>query len=243
MIRALLAAVLLSIACEPRRTTLASWKPDEDASDTSEIDAHTSDPEPGIYIEAEAGELSGGFRALADAAASAGLFLAPPDGVRSEAEPGAARARYDFELARGATYRIWGRIHGPDVAHNRFWFQLDGGAWHKWRISTGDIWYWDDLHEDTEYNRPLEFELSAGPHTLSIANCVDGVGLDRLYVSAAGDRPPGDDTACSPPHSIEVAGRCEASCGSHGKTECGVQACQGRAVIVAYDCAVCCVIE
>lgn len=235
-----LAALALSLAaCDPRVTTLGSW---QQPSGDVDVDA-APQPEPGQYIEAEAGELSGGFRVETDDAASAGRYLAPPDGIDSDREPGAARALYAFDLPRDATYRIWGRMRGPDVSSNRFWFRLDGGSWHKWRISTGDIWYWDAFHEDVEYDRPLEFELSAGAHTLTIANCVDGAGLDRLFVTSAGDTPPGNDTSCSPPHSIEREGRCERSCGSHGKTVCGGPACQGRAVLATYDCAVCCVIE
>jgi hypothetical protein len=258
--RALLGACLALSACSPRITSLGAWQPDSglrDASrpnaaqpDAAQRDASTSEADPdaantesGPYLEAEAGELSAGFRRASDPNASAGQFLSPPDGAHSENEPGAARARYTFEIARTATYEVWGRIRGPDPEHNRFWFQLDGGAWHKWRLSTGDIWFWDAFHEDANYGTPLEFALAAGAHTLVIANCVDGAGLDRLYIREAGATPPGNDTLCNPPHSIERAGKCVPSCGSHGRTDCGGDVCQGRPILSAYDCAVCCLID
>ena len=62
-------------------------------------------------------------------------------------------------MARAGDYRIWGRIHAPGTTDNRFWFQLDGGTFYKWRISTGDIWYWDDFHDDRRYGTPLTFRL------------------------------------------------------------------------------------
>jgi hypothetical protein len=256
MIRALfaIAFTLLLAACDPRVTTLGALQRDaqsdaETATDAaSATDAATAtdartDAAPastGRYLEAEDGMLAGGFTREADARASGGHAIAPPAGVISSDQPGTARASYRFEIATNATYVIWGRIHSPDVDHNRFWFQLDGGDWHKWRISTGDIWYWDALHENAQYDHALEFALEAGEHELVIANWVDGVGLDRLYVTADGDEPPGNDTPCNPPHSIEVDGACQPSCGSHLETTCSAVDCAGQALLPAYDCAICC---
>jgi hypothetical protein len=253
-----IAAWLVLSACDPRITSLGAWRPDAGRPDDTQQDAAQLDAAPpdssardadpdaapsetAQYLEAESGELSGGFRGASDSNASAGQFLSPPDGVSSENEPGASRARYTFEITRAATYLLWGRIRGPGAEHNRFWFQLDGGDWHKWRISTGDIWFWDAVHEDMAYDRPLQFALAAGQHTLVIANCVDGVGLDRLYVALPGDAPPGNATPCNPPHSIERNGQCQPSCGSHGMTGCGGPACQGRPQFSTYDCPVCCI--
>jgi hypothetical protein len=237
--------LLLLCACEPRVTSLGAWLPPRDAGevDASQPETDAAPPERGQYIEAEDAELQGDYRAASDPLASGDQFLAAPEGVTADAAPGPARASYRFDVERAATYLIWVRMRGPDAEHNRFWFQLDDEPFRKMRLSTGDIWYWDPLHDDTRYDRPLEFVLSAGTHTLRIANCVDGTDIDRLYVTAAGDTPPGNTTACHPPHSIERAGVCLDSCGSHGRTSCGGPVCQGRTVVDAYDCAVCCLIE
>ena len=109
-------------------------------------------------------------------------------------------------------------------------------------MSVGDIWYWDDFHEDREYFTPLTFELSAGSHTLTIANCVYALRLDLgPYVTAAGDEPPGNDNPpCDPPHTIDRGGDCLPSCGLLSGTRCGVVACEGQTPLPAYDCDVCC---
>ncbi|HXK18820.1 MAG TPA: hypothetical protein VNG33_13510, partial [Polyangiaceae bacterium] len=133
---------------------------------------------PGLYLEAENGELSGGFTIGADGTASNGAYIQGPPGVTSDTVAGAAQARYTFELPKDGTYVIWGRIYSPDTSSNRFWFQLDGGKWYLWRITVGTIWFWNYFHEDVMYNDILHFPLTAGAHTLVIANSVPDARLD-----------------------------------------------------------------
>jgi hypothetical protein len=204
------------------------------------VGAYVPEVQARLYIEAEQGMLSGGFSIGTETTASGGAYLAAPPGEPSDVSPGASRASYVVNVPADGDYVIWGRIRAPDASHNRFWFQLDDGAWHKWRISTGTIWFWDDLHEDSDYSHALTFPLSAGAHRLVLASCVEGVWLDRLYFSAEGDTPPGNDTLCRPPHSIDVGGNCLASCGAQQGRTCGAMACAGKVVIPAYDCDVCC---
>jgi hypothetical protein len=232
---AVAASCMLAAACDPVVTSIGAWEP------RSVHDA-ASAPERSLYIEAEDGELSGGLSVEDDAEASSGQAIAPPAGT-SEDTPGPARARYTFELPRAGDYVLWGRIHAPGADSNRFWFQLDGGDWYKWRISVGEIWYWDDFHDDREYGMPLVFALAQGTHELVIASCSEGVQLDRLYFTAEGDHPPGNDTPCDPPHTIEIGGECLPSCGLLDGTACGSVACEGRALLPAYDCDVCCRID
>ena len=219
----LLCACLLCAACDSRLTSVGSWT------------------DSGHYLEAESGALSGGFETGTDSAASDGRYLSPPFGIDSDGEPGSARAIYDFTVRTPGTYHIWGRIRSPTAENNRFWVQVDDLGWVKWRISVGDIWYWDAIHNNTNYGLPENYELTAGLHQITIANCVDGVDLDRLYYTPdPSDVPPGNDTPCHPPHSIEIAGVCQPSCGSQGGNQCGDMPCAGRTTFEAYDCPVCC---
>jgi hypothetical protein len=211
-------------ACEPSITSVGSWT------------------DAGHYLEAESGALSGGFEVGLDSAASNGQYIAPPVGVFSgDSTQGAARAVYELTIVTSGSYRIWGRIRSPTTNSNRFWVRVDDGAWIKWRITVGDIWYWDAFHNDTDYTNPLEFPLTAGTHQLTIANWVPGVNLDRLYYTPDPlDKPPGNDTPCRPPDSIELNGACQPSCGSQGGNQCSIPTCQGLPLLTAYDCAVCC---
>jgi hypothetical protein len=200
-----------------------------------------------FYLEAESGVLSvTGWMIAADPvpsgmAASASYIEATEDTL-NDTVPGNARASYDFTLSTAGAYIFWGRIHTPDATHNRFWFRIDEQTWFLWRMSTGDVWYWDDFHNNTDYNAALIFPLAAGPHRLEIANAKTLARLDQIYVTSAGDAPPGNDTECSPPHSIEMAGACVRSCGSHAvNVTCDPTICATREQLEAYDCAVCCV--
>jgi hypothetical protein len=241
---AALAAAWIAGGCDAVVTSVGAWEPrrEPDAAPDAAADAAEPAVERVLYIEAEDGELSGGFTVAPEAGASNGFVLVPPPGAPSDVQPGPARARYAFELRAAGDYLLWGRSYAPGPDNNRFWFQLDGGPWFIWRISTGETWFWDDFHDDREYGRPLVFPLQPGAHELVIASCVEGVQLDRLYVTAEGDEPPGNDTPCDPPHTIEIGADCLPSCGLLDGTACG-DACAGQMLLPAYDCAVCCRIE
>jgi len=268
----LVVLVLASSSCDPTVTSVGSWQPVslpdaggqagtvgsagssavtgsgasagllEQGGAGGEADA------AGLYLEAEDGELSGGFSIVADAAASNGEYIQPPTGPASESAPVAdtPRARYTFELANAGDYVIWGRIYSPDVSSNRFWFQLDGGPWNIWRITVGEIWFWDDFHIDTNYNDTLHFTLAAGTHELTMAKDASSARLDRLYITSGADQPPGNDTPCNPPHTIDRGGECFPSCGSQAPsgmhTSCLSSACAGKPSLESYDCGVCCVV-
>jgi hypothetical protein len=222
-------AAMFMASCASEVLEVADWSPDAAESASA-----------GPYIEAESGQLSGGVTIGDDSAASGQRYIAPPAAIASENEPGNARARYVFRVSAAGTYLIWGRIRSPSVSTNRFWIQLDGGTWYKWRITVGDIWYWDDFHSDVDYGTPLTFPFSEGNHELLIANCVDGVALDRLFFAPSGQKPESNDTTCDPPHSIQIGGICLPSCGSLRGSACGETACAGHALLPAYDCGVCC---
>jgi hypothetical protein len=201
---------------------------------------------PGLYLEAESAEFSsdpnisdGGFAIISDPTASGGKYILPPASlVSGDTMHGSALAHYSFTVDQAGDFLIWGRIYTPDIASNRFWFQVDGGTWTVWRITVGTIWYWHAFHNDTQYDNPMHFTLAAGQHELIIANNVPGARLDRLYITSFGDQPPGNTTKCHPPHSVDIGGMCQLSCGVQAKpnmpTTCACPA--GTATFFAYDC-------
>ncbi len=216
------------LGCEAQLTTVGSW---------------TGSLGTGFYVEAESGELSGGFIVGNDTSASGGHYIESPAGVApADPQTNPTQSIYPFSVTTPGKYIIWGRIRSPDAVRNRFWFRVDDGIWTLWRIATGEIWYWNRFHDNTNYITPLTFNLAVGVHQLVIASAVEGVGLDRLYFTASGDVPPGNDTPCRPPHSIQVGAKCIPSCGSHGVTTCDATMCAGHAILEAYDCNTCCIV-
>ena len=236
--RAAVALALLG-ACQPRVTTLAEYDAGLAAPRDAGSDAN-SDAGVGRYIEAESGELSGPFLIGDDTTASAGHFIYANEGSTFDMAPGSARAAYDLTADSAGTYQIWGRIHGQGVSSNRFWFQIDGGTWVLWRITTGDVWFWSYFHDNLKYSTRYTVQLSAGTHQLVIANSVDDAGLDRLYYAPDQSKPEGSETMCNPPHSVQLNGVCNPSCGALGGL-CIAAPCDGGvAPSATYDCYRCC---
>lgn len=239
------ALALGSAGC--RSVTTLGREPSDAGHDASTPPDAASDAGPdamifdGPYIEAEDGVIAG-LTIEDQPEASGGRALLAPD-ILSDAMPGDARATYAFQLAEGGDYKLWGRVYAPDVDTNRFWLKLDDGAWFLWRISTGEVWYWDDVHEDTDYGTALTFTLSAGVHTFALANAGPSARIDRFYFTKDGDVPPGNDTPCRPPHTVELGGVCVPSCGLLMGTACGPVDCMGREPLPAYDCDICCQVE
>ena len=234
-----LALGLCAIACGRIETNVGAESPKDAAA---EIDATLAPPDAGApspYLEAEDGALSG-FTIASDPAASGGKYILPPPDARPDTVPGTARAEYSFAVAIAGTYRVWGRIQAPSADQNAFWVTVDDGTPHRWQLSTGRIWFWGAVTSDRQYDTPVDYTLSAGPHRLVFQNAVPGVGLDRIFIGPPGEVPPGNTTLCTPPHSIQLDdGGCEPSCGSHGNTTCG-SICTGQTALVSYDCDVCC---
>lgn len=242
-------AAAAALGCDDAETIIAVYgpaapvdagdgRPDAAPSEAGSPDAAAA--AAAFYLEAEDGVLSGAFTVGQSDAASGGAFIVASEAADPDTEPGSARALYTLPIAQPGDYVIWGRIHAPGADRNRYWARVDEGQWFLWRISTGEAWYWDDFHDDKSYGVPLTFALDAGEHRLELANAVLGAELDRLYVTALNDHPPGNTTPCNPPHSVELAGVCERSCGSYGDVSCEPDLCQGLPELRAYDCAVCC---
>lgn len=229
-------------------SVIGSWKPDEPAPSTGGATSAGGQGGEGgqiptlgdaFYLEAEDGELSGDFSVGAAEAASGGEFLVATTDTPGD-EPGTGRARYSFRLEVAGDYVLWGRTRAPDPPHSRYFIRFDDDDFFPWRISTGEAWFWDDVHEDDDYFTPHVFSLGSGLHTLEIGSSQTEAQLDRLYLTSRGDVPPGNDTPCNPPHSIERAGACIPSCGSHGTTTCDEALCAGREALEAFDCTICC---
>jgi hypothetical protein len=224
------AACLLALGCGQIDTTVGAELP----RDSSAPPVVTS-----LYLEAENGKLVG-FTIESDPTASGGKYILPPPNEVSLATPGDASAEYAFVLGQAGTYLLWGRLRAPGAENNAFFVTMDDGGTVRWQLSTGVVWYWGAITDKTQYTVPVQYALDAGIHHLVFQNSQPLVGLDRLYVTVPGDVPPGNDTPCSPPNSIQVVdGGCSPSCGSHGTTTCG-PGCVGQTPLDSYDCLVCC---
>jgi SH3-like domain-containing protein len=144
-----------------------------------------------VWVEAEAGVRTGNptFQAVSDSAASGSSALqATANSVNSA---GTSRATFSFDVAAG-TYALWARVRAPTADDDSFWVSVDGGAFVKWNeIARSTSYVWDRVRNSDGGNSVVNYTLSAGTHTIVIANREDGVRLDKLYLTANGDTPSG----------------------------------------------------
>jgi hypothetical protein len=236
---------LFPSACSDTTTTIGKFSPRSDSSTGGaggDASLGGSAADLGIFFEAEDGLLSGPF-AVETTASPATVYITASEAQGEEGRPGSARALYQFAVEQAGNYLIWGRILSPGALENRFWFRVNGGAWTLWRISTGEEWFWDDFHNDTNFGEPILFHFDSGPQELELANSVTGSKLDAIAILPSGTSPPMQRVVCNPPHSVLLEGKCVPSCGSYLNVSCIPSACENRETVVAYDCAVCCLLE
>jgi hypothetical protein len=137
-----------------------------------------------LWQEAEDGSVTAPLVVRDDARASNGRYLAVADGMNAKKTVAAGgHASLHFDLPVGGRFHIWGRVIAPSSGDDSFWVRLDGGPWLNWNdIAQGNSWHWDQVRNDAAVGPPT-FDLSAGPHTLTIAYREDGARLDRLLIT------------------------------------------------------------
>lgn len=160
-------------------------------------DAMSSDPTVSVWIEAEnTGTLTAPLAVQSEATAAGGEYIAVPfDSMLAlSADPSASTdgiASYIFNVGTAGTYRIWGRLRIPTTDNDSFWVRIDGGTWYQWNnIPLSTDWAWDDVHDTENVDTVVDFELTAGQHTLNLAYREIGAELDKILIT--------DDAAFTP---------------------------------------------
>jgi hypothetical protein len=141
-------------------------------------------------MQAESGARTGNptFQVVSDSSAS-GTAITPSS--NNPSSPGPNRATYTFSVT-GGTYVLWGRVRAPNADDDSFWMSMDGGSFVKWNdIPSSTGYLWDRVRNSDSGGSVVSYNLSAGNHTLVIANREDGVRLDKLYLTPSGDTPSG----------------------------------------------------
>jgi len=179
-----------------------------------------------VYMEAEAGTLSGGFTSASDANAFGGSYIMPPAGA-SAAAPGAGRAVFSATVAAG-TYTLWARVIGPTADDDSMWVKVtnSGGtvqgtpqtgavsSFIKSNDHTATSWTWKKIHNSDGGGATtgvMSYALAAGTYTIEIANREDGLKIDRLYLTKNGDTPTNTLCTCADDGNPCTVDACDAS--------------------------------
>ncbi|PQJ35546.1 hypothetical protein BSZ35_13875 [Salinibacter sp. 10B] len=158
------------------------YRPPTTDSDVSSDRAPTQ-----VWLEAEEGQLELPLRVGHSPQASGWQHIvAQPEEQRLDAPPANGRVSYSFTVPRSGTYRIWGRIVAASTGSDSFWIRMDEGRWIRWNeIRPGERWHWDQVHDADAENAPVQFDLAAGTHQLTVAYREQHAKLDRLLITSS----------------------------------------------------------
>jgi hypothetical protein len=97
----------------------------------------------------------------------------------------ADRATYAFNLKAGGSFVLWLRVNTNNSASDDSWFhRVDGSSWTTMNsIPAASGWRW-------VAGTPA-YTLSAGAHTIEIANREDGLNVDKFAILPQGTTPSG----------------------------------------------------
>ncbi|MCH8218438.1 MAG: hypothetical protein IH892_16895, partial [Planctomycetes bacterium] len=174
--------------------SIASPSPEAVLSGLSNIGASSDDVV--TWFEAESGAITAPMQVFSDSpTASAGEHIGTENGIGNQNgnPPADGVATYSFNVPEDGVYRLAFRViitGGSDS----FWVRIPGmvtnttnhaSGWVRFNgIQPGDRWHWDEVHswEPDESFQLVDFTLSAGTHTLEVAQREDGALLDAIAV-------------------------------------------------------------
>ena len=175
-------------------------------------------PEPttaSSWLEAECGTLSSGWAITSSSAASRGLQIQFVGLNRTAAPPvnePAQEARFNVTLNKAGTYHLFARLNARTLGTNSVWVRIDQGPWMKFWVAVGggDLLTngleWRKVNDD---GTDRSFQLTAGNHTITVANRESGTILDKLALTTTATAPIGEGEAatnCSSTASREMSG-------------------------------------
>ncbi|THH41782.1 Kelch repeat-containing protein [Neolewinella litorea] len=153
--------------------------------------------------EAECALQGGRWTVQSETTASNGKYVAW-EGDSQFSVPGASPSTdhlsFQVSLPDAGTYYLFTRLNAIDNARNSLWVRVDNGSWIKfWKDEDGSNmltqgFAWRRVNDDT---RPVSFPLTAGNHTITIANREAGTQLDKVYLSTSSTLPTGSGSAAT----------------------------------------------
>ena len=164
-----------------------------------DFDGKSSD----YVLEAECARVGAGWRVQQSATASNGRFtnfVGVPDYNAASVDLAAQQVSFDVTVTTAGTYYLFTRIDMPDPSRNSLWVRVDGGKWMKfWKETTGQqiLTSGFEWRRVTDDGAATSFPLTAGKHTVSVANREPGSLLDKVTLSNVEALPSGTGLAAT----------------------------------------------
>lgn len=138
-----------------------------------------------LWIEAEAGQIDAPMKIFERNDASGGQFVEVISGNNNmESAPDDGYLTYKFDIETAGIYKVWGRVMINMDEEDAFWVKMDDQDWVKWKdISVGCDWHWDEIHDNNDNDKVMEYKLDKGSHTLTFTYLLDQTRLDKLLIT------------------------------------------------------------
>jgi endo-1,4-beta-xylanase len=153
-----------------------------------------------VWLEAECGARGSLWNVVSSGTASNGSYVTIQAGNNSTGSAPTntnGHINFTFSVTSG-NYIVWGRVITPNANDDSFWIRMDGGSWIMWNsIAPGSSWHWDEVHNSNSGGQVVNFNLSSGSHTLTVAYREDGTQLDKIYITSTGATPSGTGSAAT----------------------------------------------
>jgi hypothetical protein len=154
-----------------------------------------------VWLEAECGARGSLWNVVSSGSASNGSYVTIQAGNNSTGSAPTntnGHINFTFSVGPSGNYIVWGRVITPNANDDSFWIRMDGGSWIMWNnIAPGSSWHWDEVHNSNNGNQVVNFNLSSGSHTLTVAYREDGTQLDKIYITNSGTTPSGTGSAAT----------------------------------------------
>jgi hypothetical protein len=113
---------------------------------------------------------------------NAGAYLWAPAGSGNNFDANSnavGMATYNFNVTNAATYKMQAEVSAPSNNDNSFFFSVDGGNFFDWHIDLNNG-FTSQIVTRTSGKQEIDFNLSAGPHTIVIKQREDNTKLKSL---------------------------------------------------------------
>ncbi|MEK6794889.1 MAG: hypothetical protein AABZ39_08940 [Spirochaetota bacterium] len=139
----------------------------------------------GIFIEAEAGELSAPMMVRTDVSARGGKCIVVPQGTGLEK----GSAQYRFEVTDPGDYHVWLRTIAATSDDDSIFVSMDGAPKKLSDIKASSSFAWDRVRDridgKVDIGSFVTFTLGKGTHTLSLMSREDGLLIDAIAIFSA----------------------------------------------------------
>ncbi|MDP8243029.1 MAG: hypothetical protein P9L94_03030 [Candidatus Hinthialibacter antarcticus] len=139
------------------------------------------DGTPGTLSGGELGEADPGGFGLGVDPRTSGITVIDTDGTVNHV------VSLPINIQQAGTYYLFGLVRGEDGNSDSWHFEMDalpsGADDSRWNITNSKTWGADWVEQEDPNNDPRPFELTAGMHTIYLANREDGASIDWLTVT------------------------------------------------------------